>query len=149
MRAITLHLTNIDSPGYQRSIEQGSKYDGVIFLINKDLTGWKLKGQIRNNYREELDSVIKAEFSFPAIEYKEYLVKGERSKYSQIKPILTHQQTEALDWLRTGMRNRTSSTQAAVAGVNAWVYDIEGTDPNGAIFKIARGYVDVIPEVTQ
>lgn len=148
MRAITYHLTSTDSPDNSRAIEQGANYASITFLVPANLSTWTVKGQVRDLYREDPESKVKADFSFEKLEYKEYEVNGTKGMYTAVKPLLTHEQTNALDWIATGMRTRLNAKQTAVPGLNVWVYDIELFTPEGRIEKLARGYVEVIPEVT-
>lgn len=149
MSAFTFHLTNTDNPENPRAIEQGARYSGLTFLYAGDLRTWSVRGQIRNTYRENSESIVKANLNFSPLEYKEYEVSGVKGMYTAIVPTLTTAQTTAFDWLASGMRLRSSTSEQAVPSINVWVYDIELIDPGGEIEKFSRGWVEVILETTE
>lgn len=92
-----------------------------------DLTGWKIRGQIRKSYKAE---TVTAEWS----------INEDKSNRS-----------EGLIYLVIPADITKSITCGTSPGDSAsqYVYDIEAESPDGEITELLRGRIVVLPEVTR
>ncbi len=149
MSCLTFHLTDTDHPDACYAIVQNETYNQLtIYYPNVDLTAGTLSGRISDNYKDE-DQTFTVDFNFEPMVFGTFTFNGKPGNYTQIKPFLTCAQTLALP---VPPRTRTTATDRVViggTGANVWVYDIYHTDASNVCIKLIRGYVEVIPSVTQ
>lgn len=115
-------------------IYQGKTYE-IVLQYTGDITGAELKGQIRNTYLETATNVLLAEFSFGVITY------DSDDNLSTFTVRLEADETAAIPSTIKNLGNSGYNDRTC------HVYDIEMLkDGNKSL--IVRGYVQVVPEVT-
>lgn len=149
MPAAIFHLTNVDNPPHRYAIEQGATFSWLTLVLDGDYTTWTPRGQIRNNYASN-GGTAKAVFSFPALVMgTATLPGGGNATGTIIKPTLTDEQTQLLDWAESKMQARSKSSEPALPGKNVWVYDIELESPSGEVMRLVQGFVEISLEATR
>lgn len=113
-------------------IVQGQTYRQV-FTADSDWSGAECRGQIRDNWLNS-DGAIKAIFEFGALTY------DAETDLTTVEGVISHQQTTALP----ATRYQGTGSQSVK---NSLVYDVE-FELDGNVFKLAPGYVQIIPEVS-
>ena len=113
-------------------IIQGQTYRQV-FTADSDWSGAECRGQIRDNWLNS-DGAIKAIFEFGALTY------DAETDLTTVEGVVSHQQTTLLP----ATKYQGVGTQSVR---NSLVYDVE-FELDGNVFKLAPGYVQVIPEVS-
>lgn len=149
MPAAIFHLTNVDNLPSRYAIEQGATFAWLTLVLDGDYTTWTPRGQIRNNYASN-GGVIKTVFSFsPLVMGTASLPGGGTATGTIVKPSLSNQQTQLLDWAESKMQARSKSSEPALPGKNVWVYDIELESPSGEVMRLVQGFVEVNLEATR
>lgn len=124
------------------SIYQGENFESLTLHYPEDLSTWLPRGQIRKNYLYKQGSLL-ANFSFKPIIWAEVLVEENLSFRTIVIPTLSHLITASLPIPKP------RGDSNFKPGSNCWVYDIELIKPDlSSSIKLVRGYVEVIPEVT-
>ncbi len=149
MPAAIFHLTNVDNPPHRYAIEQGATFSWLTLVLDGDYLSWTPRGQIRNNYASN-GGTVKTVFGFPPLTMgAATLPGGGTATGTIIKPTLTNQQTQLLDWAESKMQARTKSSEPALPGKNVWVYDIELESPGGEVMRLVQGFIEVSLEATR
>ncbi|MBW4597864.1 MAG: hypothetical protein KME46_34405 [Brasilonema angustatum HA4187-MV1] len=143
-----LHLTNNEHPGRRYAIEQGANFRKVTFMLDRDLTGWTVRGEIRTDYRENNGLVI-AEFDFDPLEYKPVVICGMAVQRSLVIPTLSSSVTTSMgtEWVSRRMTQRRNASDQPQIGRNVWVYDVAAFT-TGERMRISQGFLEVDLEVT-
>lgn len=144
----TFHFTKTDHKDRDFSIEQGATLNWFTFVVPGNYSQWIIRGQIRNNYSSR-GGIIKTTFNFNPLIYGEITREDNTIIIGTvIKPYLTAQQTQSLDWLESKMIPRNSYLDIVIPGKNVWLYDIELENSQNEVIRLLEGYVEVKPGVT-
>ncbi len=139
MPAAVFNLTATDNAPNNYSIEQGATFDWLIFKTTIDYSTYTPRGQIKTDFTENEGEIL-ADFSFAPITFGSIVIGGVTTTGSIIQPLLTDEETGLIPAIPV---LRTSSDQAAIPGLNVYVYDIFLDSPTGEAVKFARGFVEV------
>jgi hypothetical protein len=142
---MTAAIFNLDNfSGGNFAIEQGATFNWLTIAHPSNLSAWIPRCQIRDNYLH-LGGNLLAEFMFDhPLVYGEIEFNGNVGHRTIVRPILTDEQTSDLP-----LTVRRKPFDRVVVGRNAWVYDLKLESPTGEVIIILKGYVQVVPDVTE
>jgi hypothetical protein len=136
------NLDNLSGGCY--AIQQGATLDWLtLFYKDQDITSWSPSGEIRNKYAYQ-GGVVLANFSFDPLLYGSVTEGGETFTATIIHPYLS-----ATDTLSLPITLSRTSSDRVIVGRNAFVYDLKLESPNGEVIMVAKGLIEVMPDVTR
>ena len=138
------NLDNFSVANACYAIEQGETLNNLAFYYQEvDVSDHVPTGEIRDNYFDPGGTVL-ATFSFDPLTFASVTVGTDTFNATIIKPTLTDAQTQAIPLTPLPL-----TSSQGIVGLTVWVYDIKLTSPGGDVIILARGHVQVVPDVTR